>query len=176
MREPELYKLATTVTCDYDIINIYTVTVGQYNELTSVDESEYEEKNQNSLISPGESISEKEPSKISEKKTMRLYIVPGAPTLFYQQSNHISCILSSLESALYYMGDKYASKYIIRRKKKCLLGIHNNGQMHFYRDILMENHREKNEKNSIIVLRNGIHPHHMIYFRISLLIQLFVFY
>ena len=55
---------------------------------TSVDESKYEEIHQNALIFPGGSISKKEPSKISEKKKIRLYIVPGAPTLFYQQGNH----------------------------------------------------------------------------------------
>ena len=67
-------------------------------------------------------------------------------------------------------------KYIIRRKQKCLLEIHNIGRMHFYRDILRGNHKDKNKKNSIIVLRNVIHPRHMIYFGISLLIQLCVCY
>ena len=74
---------------------------------------------------------------------MRLYIVPGAPTLFYQQGNHNSCIISYLESALHYMGDEYASKYIIKRMHKYLLEIHNKGRMHFCRDILMGHHREK---------------------------------
>ena len=44
------------------------------------------------------------------------------------------------------MGDGYASEYIIRRKQKSLLEIQNKGQMHFCRDILMGNHKEKNEK------------------------------
>ena len=35
---------------------------------------------------------------------------------------------------------------MIRRKKKCLLVIHNKVQMHFSRDILMGHHREKYEK------------------------------
>ena len=129
-----------------------------------------------SLIVPGESISKKEPSKIPEKKTMRLYIVPGAPILLYQQGNNNQCILSSLVSALHYMGDRYASEYIIRRKQKSLVGIQNKGQMHFCRNYFYGTPQEKNEKSSIILLRNGIHPHHMIYFRISLLIQLGVFY
>ena len=107
---------------------------------------------------------------------MRLYIVPGAPTLFYQQGNQNSCILPSFASALHYMGDEYASEYIIGRKQKCLLEIQNKGRMHFCRDILMGHHKVKNEKNSIIVLRNGIHPHHMIYFGISVLVQLCVCY
>ena len=54
-------------------------------------------------------MSKKEPSKISEKKTIRLYIVPGSPTFFYKQVNHNACIISSLASALHYMGDEYAS-------------------------------------------------------------------
>ena len=99
----------TMVTRDDDSRNIYTVPVGRCFEQTSVDEFKYEEKLKKSLIGPGKSISKKEPIKIPEKKTMRLYIVPGAPTLFYQQGNHNSCILSSLAPALHYMGDKYAS-------------------------------------------------------------------
>ena len=53
---------------------------------------------------------------------MRLYIVPGAPTLLYQQGNHNSYILSYLALALNYMGDDYASEYIIRRKQKMSFG------------------------------------------------------
>ena len=75
---------------------------------------------------------------------MRLYIVPGTPTLFYQQGNHNSYILSSLASAVHYMGDEYALAYIIRRKQRPILGIQNKGQMHFCRDILIEHHKEKN--------------------------------
>ena len=55
-------------------------------------------------------------------------------------------------------------------------GIHNIGRTHFCRDILMGYHRLKTEIDSIIVLRNGIHPLHMIYFEIRLLIQLCVCY
>ena len=76
---------------------------------------------------------------------MRLYIVPGAPTLFYQQGNWGSCILLSLASAFYYMGDEYASEYVIRRKKKYLLEIHNKGPMYLCRVILMGYHKEKME-------------------------------
>ena len=77
---------------------------------------------------------------------MRLYIVTGAPNLFYQQGNHNSCILSYLASALNYIGDEYASEYIIRRKQKCLSEIHNKDWMHFCRDILMGHHKEKTKK------------------------------
>ena len=107
-----------TVTRDDDSPNIYTVPVGKYCIQTSFDKSKYEEIHQNVLIFPGGSISKKEPSKISLKKTIRFYIVPGAPTLFYQQGNHYSCIISSLASALRYMGDEYASKYIIKCMQK----------------------------------------------------------
>ena len=75
----------------------------------------------------------------------RLHIVPGAPTLKFSQGNQNSCIISSLASALYYMGDELASEYIIRRKQNSLSFIHNIGQMQFYRDILTGQYREKNE-------------------------------
>ena len=41
------------------------------------------------------------------------------------------------------MGDENASEYIIKRKQESFLVIHNKGQMHFCRDILMGHHREK---------------------------------
>ena len=136
----------TTVTRDDDSQNIYTVPVGRCNQQTSVEESKYEEKRQIALIASCESISKKGPSKILEKKKIGLYIVPGAPTLFYQQGNQNSCILSSLVSALHYMGDGYASEYIIERNKRSPLEIHDKVQMHFCRDILMGHHKEKDEK------------------------------
>ena len=71
---------------------------------------------------------------------------------------------------------QYVSEYIIRRKQKYLLEIQNKCRRHFCRDIFMGHHKEKNEKQSIIVLRNGIHPRHIIYFLISLIIQLCVSY
>ena len=82
-----------------------------------IDESKYEDILQNALIFPGGYISKEELSKISLKNTIRLYIFPGATNLFYQQGNQNSCIVSSLTSALYYMVDEYASKYIIKRRK-----------------------------------------------------------
>ena len=99
----------TTVTCDDYIPNIHTVPIVLCYIQASVDESKYEDIHQNALMFPGGSISKKEPSKISEKKTIRLYIVPGAPTLFYQQGNQDSYIITSLASSLNYMGDEYAS-------------------------------------------------------------------
>ena len=85
--EPYFYKLVTTVTHDDYSQNIYTVPVGLCDPQTSVDDSKYEEIHHNALIFPGVSISKKEPIKISEKKTIGLYIFPGAPNLFYQQGN-----------------------------------------------------------------------------------------
>ena len=99
----------TTVTRDNDKKNIYNVTVGRWNEHTPDDESKYEEKRKNELIGPGEYISNKEPRKISENKTMRLYTVPGSPTLLYQQVNINLYILSSLASEFYHMGNEYTS-------------------------------------------------------------------
>ena len=83
----------TTVTHYDDSQVIYTAVVGRFNQQTSVEDSKYKEKRKNALIDPDEYISKKEPSNKSEKKTIRLYIVPSAPTLFYQQGNHNSCIL-----------------------------------------------------------------------------------
>ena len=62
----------TTATRDDDSQNIYNVPVWRFNQQTSVEESKYKEKPKSALIIPGESISKKEPNKISEKKTMRL--------------------------------------------------------------------------------------------------------
>ena len=75
------------VTRDDGSQNIYTVPIVICNDQTSVEESKNKEKSKNALIGPGEFISKKEPSNISENKTMRLYIVPDAPTLSYQQGN-----------------------------------------------------------------------------------------
>ena len=136
----------TTVTRDDDSPNIYTVTVGRFNIQTSVYESKYEEIHRNALIFPGGYISKKKPSKISEKNTIRLYIVPGSPTLFYQQGNQNSCIITSLVLALYYMGDEYASKYIIKRIQKSFLEIHNKGRMHLCRNIFLWDITEKKTK------------------------------
>ena len=67
-REPEFYKLVTTVTHDDDSQHAYTVPVERFNKQTSVKESKYEEKRKSALIVPGESIPKKEPSKIPENK------------------------------------------------------------------------------------------------------------
>ena len=38
---------------------------------------------------------------------------------------------------LHYMGDEFASKYIIKRMQKSLLEVHNKGRMHFCLDICL---------------------------------------
>ena len=59
-------------------------------------------------------------------------------------------MISSLASALYYMGDVHASKYIIRRKQLSLTFIHDKGQMQFLHNTLMGINREKNRtKNTL---------------------------
>ena len=45
---------------------------------------------------------------------------PDVPTIKYSQGIQNSCIISSLASALYYMGDVHASEYIIGANN-CLL-------------------------------------------------------
>ena len=141
--EPKCYNLVTTETRDDDSRKNYTVPVGQFNQHTTFEESKCEKKPKSELIVYGASIPKKEPSKKSDKKPNQLYIVPGAPTLFYQQGNHSLCILSPLESEFHHMGDGYASEYIIIRKQKSLLEIHNKGQIHFCHDILLGHHKEK---------------------------------
>ena len=55
-----------------------------------------------------------------------------------------------MTSSLHYMGDKYASKYIIKRKIKSLLEIYYKGRMHFCRDILMGHHKEKRKNTELL--------------------------
>ena len=64
----------------------------------------------------------------SNKKKER---VPDGPTIKYSQGIKNACIIASLASAFYYMGDELASEYIIRRKQLSLAFIHGKGQMQF---------------------------------------------
>ena len=77
--------------------------------------------------------------------------VPDVPTIKYSQGIHNSCIISSLASALYYMGDVHASESIIKRKELSLNFIHDKGKMQFLRNTLIRNtlmgiNREKKEQ------------------------------
>ena len=69
--------------------------------------------------------------------------VPDGPTIKYSQGIQNACIISSLASELYYMGDELASEYIIKRKQKSLSCIHSNVRMQFCRDAFMVQSREK---------------------------------
>ena len=64
--------------------------------------------------------------------------MPDGSTIKYSQGIQTSCILSSLASALYYMGDVNTSEYIIRRKQLSLTFIHDKGRMEFCRDTLTQ--------------------------------------
>ena len=89
-------------------IKTYTVSVGIFFLHKSVNVPNFVDIYHNALICLGESNKKEEPSKISDIK-IRLLIVPGGPTLKFSQGNQNSCIISSLASALYYMGDELAS-------------------------------------------------------------------
>ena len=64
----------------------------------------------------------------SNKKEER---VPDGPTIKYSQGIQNSCIVSSLASEFYYMGDELASEYIIRSKQQSLYFIHSKALMKF---------------------------------------------
>ena len=69
-REPELYKLVTTVTCDKTKHKTYNVPVGRCALHTSGYVPNFVDMHHNALICVGESNKKEEPSKISEKKTL----------------------------------------------------------------------------------------------------------
>ena len=81
--------------------------------------------------------------------------VPDVPTIKFSQGIQNSCIISSLASALNYIGDVHASEYIIRRKQLSLTFIHDNGRMQFLHNTLMGINREKKNKKYSIKFRNG---------------------
>ena len=152
------------VICDETRHKTYNVPVGRCSLNTSQDEHNFLDMHSNGLTCPCE----------SNKKKER---VPDGTSIKYSQGIQNSCIISSLASALCYMGDELVSEYIIRRKKQSLAGIHSNGRMKFCCDALMGQSREKQNKEYIIEFRNGIHTRqHMIYCRIILIIQLCVCY
>eukprot|EP00978_Attheya_sp_CCMP212_P028286 scaffold97309_cov42-Attheya_sp.AAC.1 len=73
---------------------------------------------------------------LSAKAPRRSLIPEDSPHVFYQQRETSSCVISSLASAMYYMGDVYGSEYIIRRKYSCVSVIKGNGtgRMNFCHD------------------------------------------
>ena len=94
--EPYLYKQVTTARCDETRHKPYTVPVGQCSLNTSQDGHKFLYMHSNELTCLGK----------SNKKKER---VPDGPTIKYSQGIQNSCIISSLASALYYMGDEIAS-------------------------------------------------------------------
>ena len=86
----------TTVRCDETRRKTYNVPVGRCSLNTSQEKHNYLGMHSNALTCLGE----------SNKKNER---VPGGPTIKYSQGIQNSCIISSLASALYYMGDELAS-------------------------------------------------------------------
>ena len=110
----------TTVTCDQTKHKTYTVPVGICALHTSVYVPTFLGMHHNELICIGESNKKEKPSKISDNNNKRLCIVTGAPTFLFSQGNQNSCIISSLASALDYMGNKLVSEHIIKRRQKSL--------------------------------------------------------
>ena len=105
--EPYFYKQVTTVRCDETRHKTYIIPVGRCSLNTSQDEHKCLDMHSNALTCLGE----------SNKKKER---VNDGPTIKYSQGIQNSYIISSLASALYYMGDELATEYIIRRKQKSL--------------------------------------------------------
>ena len=100
-REPELYKLVTTVTCDETKHKTYTVPVWQCALHTSVYVPNFMDMHHNELICLGESNKKEEPSNISDnKKTLThcswctyLIIFTRQPELMYYIIIGISIVL-----------------------------------------------------------------------------------
>ena len=86
----------TTVTFDETQHKTNTVPVGRCALHLSQDEPNFVDMHHNALICIGK----------SNKKEKR---VPYGPTIKYSQGIQNSCIISTLASALYYMGDELAS-------------------------------------------------------------------
>ena len=88
----------------WDRHKTYIVPVGRCSLNTSQEKHNYLDMHSNAFTFLGK----------SNKKKER---VPDGPTIKYSQGIQNSCIISSLESALYYIVDELASKYIIRCKQ-----------------------------------------------------------
>ena len=85
----------TTVRCDETRNKTYNVPVGRCSLNTSQEKHNYLDIHYNALTCLGESNKKKEH-------------VPDGPTIKYSQGIKNSCIISSLASALYYIGDELA--------------------------------------------------------------------
>ena len=123
----------TTARCDETRHKTYNVPVGKCYLNNSKEKKNYLDIHSNALTCLG---------KYNNKKER----VTDGPTIKYSQGIQNSCIISSLASVSYYMGDEVASEYIIRRKQLCLTFIHDKGRMQFCHDTLMGKYREKKEQ------------------------------
>ena len=79
------------------------------------------------------------------KSTKKKEQVTDVPIIKYSQGIQNSCMISSLASELYHMGDVHESEYIIRRKQLSLEFIHDKGRMQFLSNTLIGINREKTE-------------------------------
>ena len=85
--------------CDDTRHKTYTVPFGRFSLNTSQEKHNYLDMHSKAFTSLGKSNKKKEQ-------------VPDGPTIKYSQGIQNSCIISSLASALYYMGDEIASEYM----------------------------------------------------------------
>ena len=133
LSEPDFYKQVAMARSYVTRHKAYTVPVGRCFLNTSQEKHNYLDMQSKAVTSLGKSNKKKEQ-------------VPDGPTIKYSQGIHNSCILSSLASALYYMGYVLASEYIIRRKQMSLTFIHYKGWVRFLHNTLMGIYREKKEQ------------------------------
>ena len=112
--EPDFYKQVINPRSDQTRHKTYTVPVGRCSINTSQEKHNYLDMHFKAFTSLGKSNKKKEQ-------------VPDGPTIKYSQVMQNSCIISSLASALYYMGDVHASEYIITHKQLSLEFIHDKG-------------------------------------------------
>ncbi len=78
------------------------------------------------------------------KKTVK--ITDDNPCVYFLQGNKNTCIISSLASAVRYMGDVYASDYIIQRREESLYKLEHKGRMQYCKDIIMGQFKQKGER------------------------------
>ena len=112
--EPYFYKQVAYRRRYFTRHKNYTVPVGRCSLNTSQEKHNYLDMQSKAFTYLGKSNKKKEQ-------------VTDGPTIKYSQGIQNSYILSSLASALYYMGDVLASEYIITRKKLSLTSIHEKG-------------------------------------------------
>jgi hypothetical protein len=83
---------------------------------------------------------------IAEDLKKSVKITDDNPFVYFLQGNKNTCIISSLASAVRYMGDIYASDYIIQRREESLYKLEHKGQRQFCKDIIMGQFKQKGER------------------------------